>query len=353
MLGAKSRRPFVSNAPFGGMVRALRELRLGSRTQRLHELLVGGETVDVRGYGKAGGGLVLVMQAFARMLTTRSHLVVQDWPLFSSARKGATVCAYMRIGSDNIEIASQVTEPDIAILMNEAAAEEVDFAEGADDALFVINTEAAPREAASRYRLGGTVVTVAGDELGRHYLNRPLANMAVLAALVRATDLIDPSSARDSLTETLRKRRLPERIIAANQSLFDAALEKVRIAEVPASPQTAHVRKPFRGYGLLPAGAQSALRTSTQNRTAGYGRPGVKIEFVDPASKCNACSLCVVQCPEGIIDFVADPARGALVHGARFDQYCKVCRECVTACPLDLFREVAAVVPGDGALAES
>jgi ferredoxin len=60
----------------------------------------------------------------------------------------------------------------------------------------------------------------------------------------------------------------------------------------------------------------------------------------------------VVQCPEGIIEFTPDRSRGALVRGARFDEYCKVCRECVAACPLDLFHEVAVVARPDGALGE-
>ena len=46
-----------------------------------------------------------------------------------------------------------------------------------------------------------------------------------------------------------------------------------------------------------------------------------------------------------VVDFTADPARGAVVHGARFDDYCKVCAECVAACPLDLFHEVRVAAP--------
>ncbi|HVE86222.1 MAG TPA: 4Fe-4S binding protein, partial [Myxococcales bacterium] len=80
-----------------------------------------------------------------------------------------------------------------------------------------------------------------------------------------------------------------------------------------------------------------------------YGRPGVKIQFADPTSRCNGCSLCVVQCPEGIIQFTPDPARGPIVHGARFDDFCKGCRECVVACPLDLFSEISIVAAPEGA----
>jgi Pyruvate/2-oxoacid:ferredoxin oxidoreductase gamma subunit/ferredoxin len=322
------------------------------RAERLRGILATGGTVDLRGTGKAGGGLVLAVQAFGGAISDVPGLEVQDWPLFSSARKGANVTAFLRIGRGFVEIASAVTEPAIAVLMNEAAAEEQDFAEGTQDALYVVNTICSPAEAARKYRLSGTVATIAGDDLGNLFLQRPLANVAVLAALVRASGLIEPPQARASLASRLRKRRLPERIVEANLAMFDAALSRARIEKIAGEGSTSHLRAPFRGYGPLPVGAQSRLRTSRTNRTAGYGRPGVRIEFADPSSRCNGCSLCVVQCPEGIIEFRPDPARGTLVTGARFLDFCKACRECVNACPLDLFTETAIVARPDAALVE-
>jgi Pyruvate/2-oxoacid:ferredoxin oxidoreductase gamma subunit/Pyruvate/2-oxoacid:ferredoxin oxidoreductase delta subunit len=319
--------------------------RLAARIER-------GEPIDLRGDGKAGGGLVLAVQAFGAALAARGDLDVQDWPLFSSARKGANVRAFLRVARGTVEAACQVTNPDIALLMNEAAAAEIDFAEGTSDAIYVINCDATPEEAAARHRLGGVIATVPGDALGLRHLDRPLGNIGVLAALVRATELVDSTVARGVLEANLKKRRIPLRLIDANLALYDEALEKVTIAEVAAGPTTSHARPRFAGYGALPTGAQAALRSARRNRTAGYGRPGVKIEFNDPKGRCNGCTLCVVQCPEGIIDFTADRARGAIVHGARFDQYCKVCRECIAACPLDLFHEVDAVARPEGALPE-
>jgi 2-oxoacid:acceptor oxidoreductase gamma subunit (pyruvate/2-ketoisovalerate family) len=324
-----------------------------SAADRLRERLRAGLAIDVRGHGKAGGGLILAMQSFGAAIAMNPQMDVQDWPLFSSARKGANVCAYMRIAVGRVEMTCQVTEPDIALLMNEAAAKEVDFAEGTSSGIYVINTPDSPQQAAERYRLAGTIVTIAGDALGLQHLGRPLANVAVLAALAETTGLVEHSVARESLRKSLTKRRIPERIVLANLELYDAALKEVHVAEVPLTTTSLHTRPRFKGYGPLPVAAQSALRTSRHNHTAGYGRPGVRIEFSDPTSRCNGCTLCVVQCPEGIIEFAADPMRGAIVHGARFADFCKVCRECVTACPLDLFSEVAAVTRPEGATTES
>jgi 2-oxoacid:acceptor oxidoreductase gamma subunit (pyruvate/2-ketoisovalerate family) len=313
--------------------------------KRIHQRLERGDSIDVRGYGKAGGGLVLAIQAFGEALTNRPELDVHDWPLFSSARKGANVCAYLRIARGKVENASRITRPDIALLMNEAAAADVDFAEGTEEALYLVNSPEAPEAIGARYRLAGTVVTVPGDSLGREYLDRPLANVAVLAALVKASGLVDVKVTRDSLEHRFEKRRVPRRIIDKNLALYDASLERSRTAELPVREGIDHPLVTFKGYGELPAGAQSMLRTSLTNRTASYGRPGVSVEFKDPTKRCNGCSLCVVQCPEGIIEFVADPNKGALVSGARFATHCKTCRECIAACPLDLFTEISTVAP--------
>lgn len=320
---------------------------------RLREKLSRGEAVDFRGDGKAGGGLVLALQAFGGAIAKSGELDVQDWPFFSSARKGANVRAFLRVAKGQVQATCQVSKPDVALLMNPAAAESVDFAEGTHEGIYVINTPISPQDAAKKYRLAGFVATVAGDDLGQKHLNRRLGNISAFAALVKITDLVDPGVARTSLESTLKKRRLPDHIVTANLALFDDSLEQVRIAQIPAAGDTDHRKAVFHGYGQLPAGAQSALRTAKANNTSGYGRPGVKIAFDDPTSKCNGCALCVVQCPEGIITFKPDPARGPIVTGALFNEYCKVCRECVTACPLDLFSEVAAVTRPDGALADS
>jgi Pyruvate/2-oxoacid:ferredoxin oxidoreductase gamma subunit/Pyruvate/2-oxoacid:ferredoxin oxidoreductase delta subunit len=312
--------------------------------ERILARLSRGDAIDLRGHGKAGGGLVLALQAFGEALSAQPGLDVQDWPLFSSARKGANVCAYLRVARGSVEDGSRVTEPDIALLMNEAAAEDVDFAEGTHGALFVINTARSPGEAADRWRLAGTIVTVPGDALGREFLGRPLANVAVLAALVKATGLVTPEQTRASLEHRLEKRRVPRRIIDANLALFDAALGRSRTLERTSDAGTRHPATAFQGYGELPVGAQSRLRTSVVNRTASYGRPGVAVRFDDREGRCNACSLCVVQCPDDLILFTASDA-GALVRGARFETYCKTCLECVAACPLHLFHEISTVAP--------
>ena len=238
--------------------------------------------------------------------------------------------------------------------MNEAAAKEADFAEGTSSGIYVINTLDSPERAAERYRLAGTIVTIAGDALG---LQIPRTTVGQRRRSGRARSRRPASStrlvARESLRKNLTKRRIPERIVLANLELYDAALREVRLAEVPGRelgcPPASFSSKDTARFRSGRSRRSARRATTIPRATAG---PGSASSFPIRRRACNGCSLCVVQCPEGIIEFTADPVRGAIVHGARFADFCKVCRECVAACPLDLFSEVAAVTRPEGAATE-
>jgi len=86
--------------------------------------------LEVRGDGKAGGGLVLAFQTLAALLLGDPDLHVQEWPFFSSARRGACIRSFLRVSRRPVTAACEVTRPAMVLLMDEGAARTVDFAEG-------------------------------------------------------------------------------------------------------------------------------------------------------------------------------------------------------------------------------
>jgi hypothetical protein len=63
--------------------------------QRLRDRLRIGLTIDVRGHGKAGGGLILAMQSFGAAIAMEGKMDVQDWPLSRDrplVQRSATHC---------------------------------------------------------------------------------------------------------------------------------------------------------------------------------------------------------------------------------------------------------------------
>jgi pyruvate ferredoxin oxidoreductase gamma subunit len=297
--------------------------------------------LEIRGDGKAGGGLVLAFQSLAALMLADSGLHVQEWPFFSSARRGANIRSFMRVSGSPITIACEVTRPALVMLMDEAAARSVDFAEGVPaGGTYVLNTRRTPEVCARHFGLGGRVFTVPGDDIGTRFLKHPIGNVSAYVALAHAIGGFSIEEVTRAFVGVLRKRRIPDALIEKNREALAASAEAIRSGTFQEPRATAHAATPFTGYGDLPVGAQSALRLSLTNRTADYARSGFRLRFEDPKDACTGCAHCITNCPEGIIRFVAHPELVVKVTGVDVSSYCKLCGECIAVCPEKLFTEV-------------
>lgn len=295
-------------------------------------------SLDLRGDGKAGGGLVLAFQSLAGLFLREAGLHVQEWPFFSSARRGAGIRSFLRVSRSPVTVACEVTRPALALLMDEGAAEGVDFAQGVrTGGTFVINTRRSPETCARRFRLSGRVFTIAGDDIGARHLGHAIGNVSTYVAMTEAIGGFERAAVANSFLEMLRKRRVPESVLARNRDALEASFDAIRSGTFAFAGPGDHVAVGFDGYGDLPLGAQTALRLSERNRTAGYAPSGFRLKFEDPKDACTGCAHCITNCPEGIIRFVTDPERGVRITGVDVSRFCKLCQECVAVCPEHLF----------------
>ncbi|HEY6866810.1 MAG TPA: 2-oxoacid:acceptor oxidoreductase family protein [Candidatus Eisenbacteria bacterium] len=297
--------------------------------------------MELRGDGKAGGGLVLAFQSLAALLLGDPELHVQEWPFFSSARRGACIRSFLRVSRRPVTAACEVTRPAMTLLMDEGAARTVDFAEGVPrGGIFVINTRRSPEECARHFRLSGRVLTVPGDDIGARHLKHTIGNISAYVAMATAIGGLDPAIVAETFIAQLRKRRIPDTLLERNRQALEASAGAIREGVFDQAGEGDHRPAPFAGYGDLPVGAQTALRLSHRNRTADYAPSGLRLRFEDPAVACTGCAHCITNCPEGIIRFKPDPERGLLVTGVDVSTYCKLCRECIAICPEKLFKDV-------------
>lgn len=297
--------------------------------------------LEVRGDGKAGGGLVLAFQSLASLMLRDDDMHVQEWPFFSSARRGANIRSFLRISRRPIQAGCEVTRPRMAVLMDEGAARSVDFAQGVPPGgTFVLNTRHTPEECARHYHLTGRVVTVPGDDIGTKYLKHAIGNVSLYIAAARAIGGFGIEQLAASFVETLKKRRIPATILERNRAALLASAESIREGTFDEAGPDDHPLAEWAGYGDLPIGAQTSLRLSKSNRTADYAPSGIRLRFEDPSTACTGCAHCITNCPEGIIRFVPDAERGLLVTGVDIGTFCKLCGECIAVCPEHLFKEV-------------
>jgi ferredoxin len=247
----------------------------------------------------------------------------------------------MRVSARPISAACEVTRPTISLLMNETAANSVDFAEGVPPGgTFVLNTRRSPEECASHFRLSGRVFTVSGDDIGTQYLKHAIGNVSTYVALTEAIGGFDYERVEEAFLGMLKKRRIPQALIDRNREALKASREAVRSGVFDRAEPAGHQPPRFSGYGELPVGAQSALRLSLSNNTAGYARSGFRLHFEDPNQACTGCAHCITNCPEGIIHFRPDAERGLMVTGVDVSSFCKLCGECIAVCPEHLFKEM-------------
>ena len=307
--------------------------------EKLKQILREG-TLEIRGDGRAGSGLMLSLQAIAALAVADPILHVQEWPFFSAARKGVPTRGFLRLSHHPIQKGSQITHPHLVIAMDEAVGLISDFAQGvASDGIFIINTASSPEKVAKKFKLSGTVYTIDGDALSKPFLKKPLGNISIFALLTEILPGFQTGPARDCLKKLLEKRRIPLPIIESNLKVFDESIGKSLCNKFNFSGALDHQLKPFSGYGPLVPGAQSSLRLSRSNKTATYAKTGHVLHFADPEKLCNGCAHCIINCPENVIRFVPDRERGVLVLGADVTNYCKLCGECIAVCPKKLFTE--------------
>ena len=300
--------------------------------------LIQNSVLELRGDGKAGGGLVLAFQSLANLFLRDARAHVQEWPFFSSARRGANIRSFLRVSHRPVTAACEVTRPAVVLLMDEAAAHTVDFAQGVPPGgTFVLNTRRTPDECARHFRLSGRVFTVPGDDIGQKFLKHAIGNVSATVAAAQAIGGFEPTAVVEAFLKMLRKRQVPESVLDRNLEALEASFQAVRSGTFDCAGPDEHAGLPFGGYGELPVGAQTGLRLSESNRTANFAPSGFRLTFSDPDGKCNGCAHCITNCPEGIIRFVPDPELGVRVQGADVSQFCKLCQECVAVCPEHLF----------------
>ncbi len=304
--------------------------------------LLRGRGLELRGDGKAGGGLVLAFQSLANLYLRDPAYHVQEWPFFSSARRGANIRSFLRIGTNPVRPACEVTRPHVSLLMDESAGRSVDFAQGVPSGgLFVLNSRRTPEECARHFKLSGRVVVISGDDIGTKYLKHAIGNVSAYVALATSVGGFDEPTITAAFLMMLKKRRVPEIVLTRNKEAIAASFQAITEGVFDEGQPGDHELAPFAGYGDLPVGAQTGLRLADANRTSDYAPSGFRLRFEDPGAACTGCSHCITNCPEGIIRFIPDAERGVRVTGVDVNQFCKLCAECIEVCPESLFKKLA------------
>lgn len=176
---------------------------------------------EVRWHGRGGQGAITSAGILALAAYRGGWQGVTSAPSFGAERRGAPVTASTRLSSAPIRIFSQITCPDIAVVLDDTLLEVAQAASGMKPGGWIIvNTRKTP----DQFDLGDGLRVATVDATGIARAHRLLAagsvivNTAMLGAVARAAGIVAMEHIETALAEKFVPPALEKNIAAARMA---------------------------------------------------------------------------------------------------------------------------------------
>lgn len=264
---------------------------------------------------------------------------------YGSEKKGSPIKSFIRFGEGNIRISSPVERPHIVAVFHEALFKTVDVANGLyPNGVILVNTTKSADEIREQLNLESGVVAVI-DALNIAVEEKTRVNTAMLGALLRMADFLDPEAMKNVIRDTFGEK-YPQ-LVDANIRTFDRGYNEVVFKKFDAKEgvTSEYTRQnPLLGYETQPIGGNITNPGNSIKKDLSGSRQGFIPEF--NIEECINCSNCDIVCPD--LCFVweeKEDKKGRpqmFLQGIDY-QYCKGCLKCVVACPTDALKTIREV----------
>ncbi|WP_121251689.1 2-oxoacid:acceptor oxidoreductase family protein [Nocardioides ferulae] len=184
---------------------------------------------SVRIHGRGGQGTVTAAELLSVAAFDEGRYA-QAFPTFGSERTGAPVVAYCRIDDRPIRLREPIEHPDALIVQDLTLLHQTSIFAGLSPRGFLLLNTSRTLEELLEHGLAGPAaelpaghtVTVAGTELARTHLGRPLPNAGLLGAFAALTGQVSLASVSDAI-----RGRFAGAVAAGNVATAEAAHEQV------------------------------------------------------------------------------------------------------------------------------
>lgn len=263
---------------------------------------------------------------------------------YGSEKKGSPVKSFIRYCDPDIEIRdhSPIEQPHVIGVFHEMLYKTVDVVNGLrQGGTVLVNTTRGFTEVARDLKMGqGTLAIV--DALGIAVEEKTKVNTAMLGALFRVCDFLDPDAMRAVIRKTFEKK-VPH-LVEPNLRTFNRGYEEVQFEERAAMASDDHsfVRAlPRLGYATQELGGLLTVTGSSVLKDLSGSRQGYLPEY--HSDKCIHCAACDTVCPDLCFVWEKRPDKKGnpqmFLTGIDY-QYCKGCLKCVEACPTDALNDM-------------
>lgn len=263
---------------------------------------------------------------------------------YGSEKKGSPVKGFIRFCDPDVEIRdhSPIEQPHVIGVFHEALYKSVDVVNGLrPGGIVLVNSTRGFDQVAKDLKMTrGTLAIV--DALKIAVEEKTKVNTAMLGALFRICDFLDPEAMRAVIRKTFEKK-LPH-LVEPNLKTFNRGYQEVTFQTLEGSAAEAvgfQRAEPALGYLTQAPGGILTVTGSSILKDLSGSRQGYLPEF--HIDKCINCAACDTVCPD--LCFVWEKGadkRGNMqmfLKGIDY-QYCKGCLKCVEACPTEALNDM-------------
>lgn len=173
---------------------------------------------EIRWHGRGGQGAVTSAKILAEAAFLSGFEGVTSAPSFGAERRGAPITASTRMDHAPIRVLSQVTRPDIVVVLDDTLVEVGGAAAGLKpEGVVIVNTVRPASELGlpDGLRVVASDVTGAAMAAGVVVGGTPMVNTAILGSIAKATGLVTMESVEAAIAHAFPAGRAEKNIEAA------------------------------------------------------------------------------------------------------------------------------------------
>jgi len=173
---------------------------------------------EIRWHGRGGQGAVTSAKILADAAYRSGFVGVTSQPTFGAERRGAPITASTRLADEPIRVLSQVTTPDIVVVLDDSLLTVANPTAGMTaGGMLIVNTT----KAAGELGIAGDVRVVTSDVTGAAQAvdlivgGQPMVSTAILGAFASATGLITMDAVEAAIGKVFKGSAAKKNIDAA------------------------------------------------------------------------------------------------------------------------------------------
>lgn len=183
-------------------------------------------TMEIRWHGRGGQGVVTANEILAGAALEEGKYM-KAFPEFGPERMGAPIRAFARVSDEPVKIHSQVYFPDYVVVLDPTLIGNVNLMEGMrPEGALIANYPDGKDNLRRALVTDLDVHAVNATKIAMETVGRPLANTAMLGALVKISNVVDLESIKKELRTKLGAK-LPAKVVEKNVLSVERAYEEV------------------------------------------------------------------------------------------------------------------------------